>query len=84
MKFTAEPSRTAKRGQTYRAKFALSTPADATVHIRAAPAGAAWDGGDLVWNVPADFPLEPLPVVVTAQTGTGQQVSLGYLLVIQE
>ena len=84
LKFTAEPSRTAKRGQTYRAKFALSTPADATVHIRAAPAGAAWDGGDLVWNVPADFPLEPLPVVVTAQTGTGQQVSLGYLLVIQE
>ncbi len=84
LKFTAEPELTAKRGQTYRAKLPLSTPEDVAVHIRAAPVGFQWSGGDLVWNVPADAPLESAPVVVTAQTASGKQISLGYLLDVQD
>ena len=84
LKFTAEPGRTAKRGQTYRAKLPLSTPEDTTVHIRAAPVGSQWNGGDLVWNVPGDATLEPVPVVVVAETASGKKVSFGYLLDIRE
>ena len=84
LKFTGDPVKSAKRGQAYRAKLPLTTPEDAAVHIRAAPVGVAWDGGDLVWNVPADAPLEPVPIVVAAQTPSGKQVASGYLLEIRE
>ena len=84
LKFTGDPVKSAKRGQAYRAKLPLTSPEDAAVHIRAAPVGVAWDGGDLVWNVPADAPLEPVPIVVAAQTPSGKQVASGYLLEIRE
>ena len=84
LKFAWEPAKSAKRGQTYRAKLPLTTPEEAVVHIRAAPVGAAWDGGDLVWKVPADAPLEPVPIVVAAQTASGKQVASGYLIEIRE
>ena len=83
-KFTGEPIKTANRGKTYRMKVNFRSPEDATLYILSAPAGAKWDANELVWEVPADAALEPVPVVVAAQTASGSQVVLGYLLEIQE
>ena len=65
-------------------KVNFRSPEDATLYILSAPAGAKWDANELVWEVPADAALEPVPVVVAAQTASGSQVVLGYLLEIQE
>lgn len=84
LQFTGEPLRMAKRGQTYRTTLGLTTPEAAAVQILSAPPGAKWVGSDLVWEVPADYPFEPVPIVVMAQGVSGQRAVLGYLLEIQE
>ncbi len=83
-KFTGEPNKTANRGKTYRTKVNFRSSEDAIIAIMSAPAGAKWDANELVWEVPADAALEPVPVVIAAQTASKSLVVLGYLLEIQE
>lgn len=83
-KFTGEPIKTANRGKPYRMKVDFRSPEDATLYILSAPAGAKWDANDFVWEVPSDAALEPVPVVIAAQTASKHQVVLGFLVEIQE
>ena len=83
-RFSGMPTGTVKRGQTYRAAIALSTPADANLSIAAGPPGLNWKGSDLVWEVPADAPVGPVPVVLLAQTAPDRRVSFGFLVDVQE
>ncbi len=75
---------TVKRGQTYRTAIQLRSPADAGVSIVAGPPGLNWKESDLVWEVPADFPGGPVPVVVVAQTAANRSVAFGFLIEVQE
>jgi len=75
---------TVKRGATYRTPIAVSTPADTDLSIVAGPPGLNWKENDLVWEVPADFPGGPVPVVVVAQTAANRRVALGFLIDVQE
>ena len=83
-KITGTPAGTAKVGKTYRATIQVSTPEDASIAIVAGPPGLEWKGSDLVWEVPADFPGGPVPVVVTATQSSGHAASFGFLIDVQE
>jgi len=78
--FVGEPKTTVARFETYRTTIKLTTPEDAEVTILAAPAGAKWDGDDLVWTVPPADNLIGVPVVIAATTKSGGRTILGYLL----
>ena len=81
---TGTPASTVKVGKSYRATIHLGTPEDASVAIVAGPPGLEWKGSDLVWEVPADFPSGPVPVVVTATQSSGSAASFGFLIDVQE
>jgi len=84
LQFRGRPTGTVKRGQTYRTAITLGTPADANLSIVAGPPGMNWKGSDLAWEVPADFPGGPVPVVLSAQTAADRRVSYGFLIEVRE
>ena len=79
---TALPAHRAERAAC--TAIPLRSPEDAGVSIVAGPPGLNWKENDLVWEVPADFPGGPVPVVVVAQTAANRSVAFGFLIEVQE